>query len=174
MGIYNSAIMGTNILSDDLYVERAHCEKVRVAVPLEKSCGAVVFRKNREVKHLLLHYGSGHWDYVKGQVEPNETEKDTVMRELREETGIADASFVEDFREEISYFFRREGKTIYKKVVFFLVEAHTSKVALSYEHVGYEWLNMQNAVERLTFNNAKKVLKKAHKFLRNRGLITQT
>ena len=80
----------------------------------EKSCGAVVFKRNGEVQYLLLHYEAGHWDYVKGQVEPNESEKDTVVRELEEETGITNARFVEDFREEISYFYRREGKTVYK------------------------------------------------------------
>ncbi|MEM2129059.1 MAG: NUDIX domain-containing protein, partial [Candidatus Bathyarchaeia archaeon] len=89
----------------------------------EKSCGAVVFRKNGGVKFLLLHYGAGHWDYVKGQVEPDESEQDTVMRELREETSITEARFIEGFREEISYFYRRDGKLIHKQVVFFLVQA---------------------------------------------------
>ena len=53
---------------------------------------------------MLLHYTSGHWDFVKGNVEVNETEKETVVRELREETGITDACFVEEFREKIEYF----------------------------------------------------------------------
>ena len=75
----------------------------------EKSCGAVVFKRDGEVEYLLLHYEAGHWDYVKGQVEQDESEKDTVTRELKEETGITDARFIEGFREEISYFYRRRG-----------------------------------------------------------------
>ena len=136
----------------------------------EKSCGAVVFRKNREVEYLLLHCEAGHWDYVKGQVEPNETEKVTVTRELKEETSIEDARFIEGFREEISYFYRREGKTILKKVIFFLLEAKESEVRLSYEHIGYEWLTFQKAMERLTFLNARKILIKAHDFLQAHGI----
>jgi 8-oxo-dGTP pyrophosphatase MutT (NUDIX family) len=132
----------------------------------EKSCGAVVFKRDVEVQYLLLHYEAGHWDYVKGQVEPHETEKDTVTRELEEETGIVDARFVEGFREEINYFYRREGKTVYKEVIFFLIESKDSRVKLSYEHVGYEWLNYEKAMAKLTFANAKKVLLKAHEFLR--------
>jgi 8-oxo-dGTP pyrophosphatase MutT (NUDIX family) len=132
----------------------------------ERSCGAVVFRKNREIEYLLLHYEAGHWDYVKGQVEPNETEKDTVLRELKEETGIEEAHFIEGFREEITYFYKREGKTILKKVVFFLIETRENRVRLSYEHIGYEWLTFQKAMERLTFSNARKILMKAH------GLLT--
>ena len=143
-------------------------------MPREKSCGAVVFHRNREVQYLLLHYGAGHWDYVKGQVELGESEKDTVMRELREETGIANARLVEGFREEIRYFYKREGETIYKEVVFFLVEAQGSQVTLSYEHVGFKWLNYQEALAKLTFANAKNVLKKAHEFSRTQGITKQT
>ena len=140
----------------------------------EKSCGAVVFLRNSEVNYLLLRYGAGHWDFVKGNVEPNESEKDTVIRELQEETGIVDAQFIDDFKEKIEYFYRRQGTTIHKEVIFFLIETHTEKVELSYEHVGYTWLNYQHAMEKLTFKNAKDVLQKAHELLKSRGIIASS
>lgn len=130
-----------------------------------------MFLKNTEVKYLLLHYEAGHWDFVKGNVEPHESEKETVIRELREETGIADAQFIEGFREKIEYFYRRQGATIHKEVIFFLIETHTEKVELSYEHVGYTWLDYQNAMKKLTFKNAKAALQKAHGLLKTRGII---
>ena len=135
-------------------------------VPREKSCGAVVFKTNGEVEYLLLHYEGGHWDFPKGQVEANERERETVRRELQEETGIRDARFKEGFREKIDYYYRRGGKTIYKEVVFFLLEAQSNDVKLSYEHVGYEWLSFEKAMERLTFKNARNVLQKANASLR--------
>src|SRR4030067_2288641 len=107
----------------------------------EKSCGAVIFAKNAEVNYLLLRYEAGHWDFVKGNVEPNESEKDTVIRELREETGIADPRFIDGFKEKVDYFYRRQGETVHKEVVFFLIETQTEKVELSYEHVGFVWLD---------------------------------
>ena len=131
----------------------------------EKSCGAVVFKRSSEVCFLLLRYEAGHWDFVKGNVEANEGEKDTVMRELREETGITVAHFVDGFRVRIEYFYRRQGETIRKEVVFFLVESETSSIKLSFEHVDYAWLNYQQAAERMTFKNAKDVLIKANAFL---------
>ena len=137
----------------------------------EKSCGAVVFLKNSEVKYLLLHYEAGHWDFVKGNVELNESEQETVIRELREETGITDARFIEDFKEKIDYFYRRQGVTIHKEVIFFLMETHTETVTISFEHVGYIWLNYQQAKEKLTFKNARDVLQKAHKLMKVRGII---
>ena len=139
----------------------------------EKSCGAIVFKRNGNVEYLLLHYGAGHWDYVKGQVEPHESEKETVVRELKEETGLVSAHFVEGFREEISYFYTRQGRTVHKEVIFFLIETDDRNVKLSYEHIGYRWLSYEKAMEKLTFANAKKVLAKAHGFLRRRGIAEQ-
>lgn len=136
----------------------------------KKSCGAAVFKKNKEVKYLLLHYEAGHWDYVKGEVEKGESERDTVMRELEEETGITDGRFIGDFREEISYFYKMRGKTVFKEVVFFLIETRTDDVRLSHEHIGYEWLDYPKALERLTYRNAKDMLEKAHNYLRDQGI----
>ncbi len=137
----------------------------------EKSCGAVVFIKSGEVRYLLLRYSAGHWDFVKGNVELNESEKDTVIRELQEETGIVDAQFIDGFREKIEYFYRRQGTTVHKKVIFFLIETQAEQVKLSFEHVGFAWLKYQDALEKLTFRNAKNVLQKAHKLLKARRIL---
>ncbi len=141
----------------------------------EKSCGAVIFIKKCDAtKYLLLNYAGGHWDFVKGNVEPNESEKETVVRELKEETSITEAQFVDGFREAIAYFYRRQGLTIHKEVVFFLMEANTDKVVLSFEHVGYVWLDYQHTMEKLTFKNAKDVLQKSRDFLKKNGIIKLT
>jgi 8-oxo-dGTP pyrophosphatase MutT (NUDIX family) len=134
---------------------------------VETSCGAVVFTRNTEIKYLLLHYEAGHWDFVKGNVEPNETEEETVTRELKEETGITNASFIKNFRQTINYFYRAKGKTISKRVTLYLIETKETRVNLSFEHVGYEWLNYQQALERLTFKNSKQVLNNAQNHLKN-------
>jgi len=138
----------------------------------EKSCGAVVFiKKEDQILYLLLNYAARHWDFVKGNVEQGESEKQTVTRELKEETGIVEAQFVEGFRESISYFYRRQGLTVNKEVVFFLMESRTDRVEISFEHVGYVWLDFQHAMEKLTFKNAKDVLQKAGNFLSKQGII---
>jgi 8-oxo-dGTP pyrophosphatase MutT (NUDIX family) len=132
----------------------------------EKSCGAVVYlKKGSETLYLLLHYEAGHWDFVKGNVEPNETEKETVVRELREETGIVDAHFIEGFKEKIEYYYRRQGGTVHKEVIFFLMETNTENITISFEHIGSIWLTYNQAIEKLTFKNAKDLLKKASTFL---------
>jgi 8-oxo-dGTP pyrophosphatase MutT (NUDIX family) len=138
----------------------------------EKSCGAVVFiNTDNTTKYLLLNYSGGHWDFVKGNVEPGETEQETVIRELQEETGITHATFVDGFKETIAYFYRRQGQTVHKEVVFFIMKSPTEKVVLSFEHVGYIWLDYQSALEKLNFKNAKDVLQKAHAFLNKLGTV---
>lgn len=135
----------------------------------EKSCGAVVFRGNRRLQYLLLKYSAGHWDFVKGQIERNESEKDTVLRELQEETGIVNANFIGDFRKKINYSFRSKGRTVYKEVVYFLIhDSNNKEVKLSSEHVAYKWLNYEQAIREVTFKNAKNVLREAHNFLKNK------
>jgi bis(5'-nucleosidyl)-tetraphosphatase len=133
-------------------------------MPREISAGAVIFRRTRlGPEFLLLHYGLGHWDFVKGNIEKGEEEKETVRRETEEETGITRVTFVDGFRETIRYFYRWKGENIFKIVLFYLVETRQKRVRLSHEHVGYDWLTYRETLERLTFKNSKDVLKKAHK-----------
>ena len=60
----------------------------------EKSCGAVVLRKNQGRLQVLLikHINGGHWAFPKGHVERGETEEQTALREIKEETGLEYAS----------------------------------------------------------------------------------
>ncbi len=134
----------------------------------ETSAGAIIFRvQEGKPRCLLLHYESGHWDFVKGHIEGNETEQQTLLREAKEEAGLTDLRIIPGFREKISYFFKREGKTIPKDVIFLLAETKASEkdIKLSFEHSGYEWLGLDEAVKKVTYTNSKEVLKKADKFL---------
>ncbi len=134
----------------------------------EKSCGAVIFRVGNGTRYLLLHYEAGHWDFVKGHVEKKESEEETVRREILEEAGLRNTRFLGDFRERINYFYRRRGRNVSKEVIFYLVEASGDEaVKISGEHVGYEWLPYREALERLTYKNAKDTLRKAENYLQH-------
>ena len=132
----------------------------------EKSSGAVIFRDTPEgIVFLLLHYPSGHWDFVKGKMEKVENPLDTVIREAKEETGISDLNFVEGFEENIEYDFQFEGELIHKKVVFYLAKTNTEKITISHEHLDFVWLDYKSAFEKITYQNAKSVLSKANQLL---------
>ena len=132
----------------------------------ETSAGIVIYRKeNSEKLFLLLHYPSGHWDFVKGKMEKGETTQQTAIRETKEETGITDITFVENFEEWIEYNFKYQGELVQKKVVFFLAETKTKNVKISHEHSGYTWMDYNTSMEKTTFDNAKTVLTKAQRLL---------
>ncbi len=141
-------------------------------MPVEKSAGAIVFKKTEDkIYYLLLNYAAldkvekTYWGFSKGHIEKGEKIEETVKREIEEETGIKDLKFIEDFKETEKYFFKWENKNILKFVTFYLAETKTEDVKISGEHIGYKWLPFEQALERLTFKNAKEILKKAHNFL---------
>jgi bis(5'-nucleosidyl)-tetraphosphatase len=143
-------------------------------MPVERSAGAVIFRREGDkIYYLLLHYpGASHraekdyWDFPKGHIEKGEKIEDTVKREIFEETNLKEIEILPGFKETISYYFKFQGKNILKFVTFFLVETKEKEVKISSEHIGYEWLPFKEAIERLNFKNAKEILQKANEFLK--------
>ena len=142
-------------------------------MPKEQSAGAIIFRiENKQPYYLLLHYPTGkrtkreYWDFPKGHLEKGETEKQTALREVQEETGLREIAFVPEFKERIQYYFRVEEKTIFKTVVFFLASTKKKKVRISFEHEGFVWLPFEKAMKKLKFANARRILTRAHHFLK--------
>ena len=132
----------------------------------ETSAGMVLFRKeDSKILFLLLHYPSGHWDFIKGKMEDGESTHETAIRVAKEETGITDITFLENFEEWIKYDFQYQGELVHKKVVFFLAETKTNQVMISHEHLGYTWMDYNTSMEKTTFDNAKTVLTRAQMLL---------
>ncbi len=132
----------------------------------EKSAGIVLFRNDSDKNEfLLLNYPQGHWDFVKGKIEQNETSYETALRETREETGITNIEFIDGFEESVEYDFRFRKEDIHKKVIFFLAKTDEKNIKLSHEHNDYLWLEYSDALKKTTFENAKNVLTKANEFL---------
>ena len=121
----------------------------------EKSCGAVIFDGD---KILVLQQAEGHWGFPKGHVENNETEIETAIREIKEETNL-DIEINEKFRYSEKYF---PTKGIEKEVVYFIAKKVGGIIKPQEEEVQkIEWYNFENAIKRLTFKNSRKILRKA-------------
>jgi len=130
----------------------------------EKSCGVVVFYKN-ENKPLFLLVQSQlyqHWGFAKGHVEENESEIETALREVYEETGLK-PTIIEGFKKTINY---QTLANTYKEVVYFLGEVSDLKVSVQKEEInGYKWLSYDEAINLLTYENDKNVLNSANDFI---------
>lgn len=144
----------------------------------EKSVGAVIYRKqDGEIKFLLLHYKSGHWDFPKGHVESAETDEETLRREVREETGIRQLEILPGFSETTEFYYEakgdemkrrlkeRKGTKIEKKVIYYLAKTKEEKIKISHEHVGFVWLNYAESLRKITYENSKEVLRKLNQHI---------
>jgi bis(5'-nucleosidyl)-tetraphosphatase len=133
----------------------------------EFSCGALVYYvDNQQIIFLLLQYFSGHWDFPKGNKERGENSIQTIRREIKEETGIRDLTFIDGFVKEISYKYLRQNQLISKKVVYFLARTNTKDVVLSSEHTDFEWDHYESALKRLTYKKSKEILTEGYIFLK--------
>lgn len=128
----------------------------------EKSCGAVLFRGGFNRTYLILHSTRGHHTLCKGHVESDETEHETAVREIGEETGLR-VEFIDGFREVITYSLSPDRV---KDVVFFLAKALDGPVICQPDEVAdASFLPLEQALERLTHTSDREVLSKADRFL---------
>ncbi len=100
-------------------------------------------------------------------MEGQETEQEAAKRELEEETGIQNFELIPGYRESIEYTFSVNKKVIQKEVVFFVGKTSETQVKISHEHQGFVWLPYEQALQKLTFDNAKNLIKKAEQHLKN-------
>ena len=131
----------------------------------EKSAGFIVFTKeNGEVKYLFLKIG-GRLDFPKGNIEEGEDELAAALRELKEESGIDKIRVIPGFRKVLNYYYRRDdGTLVSKTLVLFLGETLEKNVSISWEHEGFEWLGLEEAISRIKYPHYKEVLKEAEQF----------
>lgn len=120
----------------------------------EKSCGAVIFDND---KVLVLKQVQGHWGFPKGHVENNETEIETAIREIKEETNL-DVEINEKLRYVETY---SPKENVTKDVVFFVAKKIGGDVKPQEEEVSeIKWVSPKEALELVSYESSKIVMKK--------------
>ena len=119
----------------------------------EKSCGCIIVNNKNEI--LLVHHNKGHWDFPKGHIEEGETEVQTAIREVKEETNI-DVEVNEKYRYSVEY---SPKEDVMKQVVFFLAKNKNDHKEAQVEEVSeVKWFKYKDALEIITYNTSKEVL----------------
>jgi len=128
----------------------------------EKSCGALVIRhdagQNEDYILMIRHRPGGYRSFPKGHVEAGETERETAVREVLEETSVH-ITILPDFRHVVCY---TPAPGVEKEVVYFL--AATEQIDIRPRHgeiAQVEWVPLERAERCLTHDNDKRVLKAA-------------
>lgn len=111
---------------------------------------------------LLLKHNLGHWAFAKGHVEDGETEQETAIREIKEETNL-DVTINSDFRYVITYS-PYEGAI--KDVVYFLATVNSDNIKAQQSEISeIKWFKYEDAISMITYDSDKKVLMEAIKYL---------
>ena len=119
----------------------------------EKSCGCIITKDN---KVLLIKQTKGHWGFPKGHVEKNETEIETAIREVKEETNL-DVEIDANKRYTMEYV-TDKGKL--KQVVLFIAKCIGGEIkAQECEVNDIKWLDFDEAIETITYDNTRELFK---------------
>jgi 8-oxo-dGTP pyrophosphatase MutT (NUDIX family) len=133
----------------------------------ELAAGAVVVHRESGQVVLLYHRTQDRWALPKGHVDPGESLRQTALREVREETGLADVE-LDDEIAEVSYRFYNPDRAlnIEKVSVYFL--GFTSERDLRPEPIfsKAEWVDLPDAIRRVPYETDRHVLSRAGERLR--------
>lgn len=130
----------------------------------ESSCGAVVFRREGEQKKFLLirNKRSAHWGFPKGHIEPGESNEQTAIREVLEETGI-NIHILPGFKKSSEYTI--QGR-IEKSVSIFLAQTDDVEYTIQVEEIEEcGWFSFAEAMKTLNYDNDKRILEQAGQYL---------
>jgi 8-oxo-dGTP pyrophosphatase MutT (NUDIX family) len=96
----------------------------------------------------------------KGHIDPGEDALQAATREVREEAGVV-AQRIGDLG-EVRYFYRRDGRTISKAVVFFLFRYLSGDTS---EHddeiVEARWIDLRTALTALSYEGEREMIARA-------------
>lgn len=131
----------------------------------ERSCGAVVFtRESGTIQYLIVQSPDGYYGFPKGHMEGNETEEQTALREIYEETGVR-PTFIGGFRELDEHPIPGKEDVI-KKVTYFLAEYSCQEIRVSTDELkDASLMDYETAMERLQFERNRVLLRRANDFL---------
>jgi 8-oxo-dGTP pyrophosphatase MutT (NUDIX family) len=137
-------------------------------VALEQSIGAVIkyqpsLENTQSSEFLLLRNRRGFWGFPQGHKEKGETEIQTLLREVLEETGINSLD-VQSYVGKIRYsYFKADGMKSDKEVRFYFATTSTKSVRLSTEHDDFIWATFLDALYTLDHKQLKSILIKGHR-----------
>ncbi|MBR0350263.1 MAG: NUDIX domain-containing protein [Clostridia bacterium] len=118
----------------------------------EKACGCIIIK---DEKILLIRQMSGAWGFPKGHVEHDETEVETAIREVKEETNI-DVEVDESKRYTMQYF---TDKGIGKEVVIFLAKPISNDLKIQEnEIIEAKWMSYSDALATVSYDNTRELL----------------
>jgi 8-oxo-dGTP diphosphatase len=123
-----------------------------------QAAGGIVLRRSPtgELAVLLVHRPRyDDWTFPKGKVDEGETAEQAARREVREETGLDCA-----VGRRVGSVRYRDGSGRPKVVIYWEMTAHGGSFEPNDEVDRIEWLSVDAAVDRLTYENDRELLRR--------------
>lgn len=136
----------------------------------ERSAGGVVVRAESAAHWvLLIRDPYKKWGLPKGHIESDETGEQAAYREVMEETGLQEVTVGPELG-TIDWHFRFRGKLIHKYCQFFLMATEDGATCPELDEGITEclWLPIDEALERVTYDNAREIIQIAAGMLEGR------
>jgi 8-oxo-dGTP pyrophosphatase MutT (NUDIX family) len=136
---------------------------------LEVSAGGIVYRRTgvEPARFLLIRDSYDNWGFPKGHLEDGESPADAARRETGEETGLGSLVLQGPIR-VIDWHFRFRGRHIHKYCHFFLFESPNGEPCPQLDEgiTDCQWRDLDEALDLLSYDNARGVLKRAGEMVR--------
>ncbi|MCM8778609.1 MAG: NUDIX hydrolase [Candidatus Omnitrophica bacterium] len=134
----------------------------------QHSAGGVIFRERGGRIEVALISRNNHtiWCLPKGNIEKGESVEEAAKRETKEETGL-DGELLQKIN-TIHYFYssKKENLRFSKTVDFFLFRYLKGDIKEhDWEVDSVEWLEIEEAIKKLTYKSERETLKKAEEIL---------
>ncbi len=129
----------------------------------QKSCGAVIYRNiNGENEYLILLQKKSHtWSFPKGHMEAFETERQTAIREVREEAGYK-VNLARSFRHELRYSL---ANSVHKSIILYLAKVRSEPTIQKSEISDYKWVTREQA-KKVLFPNYHRIIDEAEAYIK--------
>ena len=125
---------------------------------VRRAAGGVVYHTGPAGhEFLLIRDPYGRWSLPKGHLEQDESEEQAALREVEEETSVR--ATLGPLVARITYFFPAKGKTVEKRVSFFLMSASDDTIAPQIDEgiMAVGWFSAAEALELLDYEQVRQV-----------------
>jgi 8-oxo-dGTP pyrophosphatase MutT (NUDIX family) len=180
--VFEASLNVELLLTDFLFENKSTCifcnneeeenkiwESIKSFFQFQRAAGGIIIKDNS----FLTIYRFDHWDFPKGHVELGETDEETAMREVTEETAIDGLSIIKDLNFTYHIFPTPDNHFVLKETHWYEMSTTDNKQPspqIEEDILLVEWIpleNMNRILEK-TYPSLKNLIERSYDPKRNK------